>query len=125
MSKISELYSKMQIETLGLDREQHHKQRRENAYSLSYVRRKIGERERKTLDKAPRAHKPNGRKWKRIADQLGGNSLELIHWGKFLSIWEFSVDKNDGHKGQILTKLRTGNLKRQTKATPILLTRML
>ena len=74
-----------------------------NAYILSYFRRKIGEYERKTRGEAPHAHKPNGRPWKRIADQVDRNSLEWIHWGKFRSIWEFRVGKNDGQMGQILT----------------------
>ena len=52
-----------------------------NAYSLSYARRKIGEYERKTPDKATRAHKPNGWIWKRISGQVGGNSLEWLHLG--------------------------------------------
>ena len=32
---------------------------------------------------------------------MGGNSLEWLHWIKFLSIWEFSAKKNDGPKDQI------------------------
>ena len=71
---------------------------------------KIGEYERKTLDKAPHAHKPNGWLWKRIAGQVERNSLEWLRWGKFLSIWEFSAKKNDGPKDQILT-IEGGGLK--------------
>ena len=41
------------------------------------------------------------------------HSLEWPPWGKFLSIWEFSVEKNAGHKDQILTvedgELKTAN----------------
>ena len=41
------------------------------------------------------------------------NPLEWLHWGKFLSIWEFSVKKNAGPRDQILTvgggELKTAN----------------
>ena len=113
MSKISDRYSKMQIETIGIDREQRRKQRRKNAYNLSYAHREIGEFERKTDETAPSAHKPNGWLWKRASCQVGRNSLEWAHWEKFLSIWEFSVKKNAGPRDLILTveegKLKTVN----------------
>ena len=113
MSKISEHYSEIHIKTIGLDREQHHKRRSEKRVQSFLRPPEIGEYERKTLDKAPRARKPSGRLWKRIADQVGRNYLEWVHWGKFLIIWEFSVAKNDGHKDRILTiedgKLKTAN----------------
>ena len=44
----------------------------ENAYSKSYIHRKIGGFERKADEKAPPAHKPSGRIWKRVAVQSGG-----------------------------------------------------
>ena len=100
----------MKIKTIGRDREQHHKQRRENAYSLSYARREICEYARKTPDTAPHARKPNGRLWKRIADQVERNSLEWIHWEKFLSICEFISEKNNGTDDQILA-IEDGELK--------------
>ena len=63
----------------------------ENAYILSYATREIGEFERKNDETAPPAHKPNGRPWQRVAEQVGRNSLEWMRRRKFLSIWEFSA----------------------------------
>ena len=111
----------MKIKTIGLDREQHHKQRRENARILSYARRKIGAYERKTLDKAPARTQikrvdleknrwPSGKKFSRMATSE-----------KFLSICEFSVEKNDAPNDQILT-IEGGELKTGNDSITILLT---
>ena len=110
MSKISEHYSKMKIKTIGLDREQHHKQRRGKRVQ-SFLRPPENRRIRtKTPDTAPRDQKPNGRIRKRIAGKVKRNSLEWLHRGKFLSIWEFSAAKNDGPVDLIPT-LEDGELK--------------
>ena len=63
----------MQIKTVGRDREQHHKQRRENAYILAYVHREIGEYEQKLSIRPHTLANPTGgsgkesrTKWKEI-----------------------------------------------------------
>ena len=51
-------------------------------YSLSVIRRGIGEFGRKSLEgSAPGDHKPNVWLWERVADQVARNSLEWLPWG--------------------------------------------
>ena len=66
-----------------------------DAFSLSFIRREIGEFERKSNERAPGAQKPNGYLRKRIADQVAGNSLEWATWGKSINMKEFTTLKNE------------------------------
>ena len=110
MSKISEHYSEMQIKTIGLDREQHRKQRRGKRVQ-SFLRppenRRIRTKNSRYGPTRPQIKRvalgenrgPSGKKFPRM------DTLE-----KFLSIWEFRVEKNDGPNDQILT-IEDGELK--------------
>ena len=81
MSKISEHYPKMQVKTSDPNVGKYRREGGKDASVLSFIRRKIGEFERKPNERAPGAHKPNGYLWKRIAGQVARNSLEWAPWG--------------------------------------------
>ena len=74
-----------------------------DAYCVSFVYRKIGEFERKAGENLADSHRPNGWLWKRISDQVARNSLEWIHWERFLNMSEYSIFNNDHSKQESLT----------------------
>ena len=108
--KYARLIQKCKLKQAALTSENAVGKDEEDAYSLSYIHREIGEFERKSPESAPGAHKPNGWLWKRVSGQVARNSLEWLPWGKFLNMGEFPQFKNNSSRKRCLP-LRKGLLR--------------
>ena len=65
-----------------------------DAFSLSFIHRKIGTFGRLAIEQLPGARKPNGHIWIRTHGQVARKYLEWMSWGRFMNTSEFNRQKN-------------------------------